>query len=403
MLEPYYRINQAVGLNIGILPNGEATLSACEIIIRDNKLDIEKKLVGLKSIEELNKHFPAKTFIALNLFGKSVLQKRIEKVDQVDQGNFTQLLPNANFDDFYIQNFISGTTSFISVIRKADADKWINLIKKQGFTPLILSLGPFSIQTILPQLNVYDNEIIIDGHIIQRGEHSEWVSYRYDPSVSASFPLKIESEPIDEKLIIPYAVAFQTVLAAKFNLVQANVSSLEITFQNIIATKKLQARSILMLLIVFILLLINFFVFSWLNLSNAKLANRVNLSAQSTNDIQGIKDQVKEKEALLKDLGWDSGVNKSALIDQLAALLPTDVSWTELTINPIDQSAVRVQKALQFVDGKIRVVGTAERIIPVNEWIARVKTKKWVKNIQLDSYTYNSELNTGQFIVLIDY
>jgi hypothetical protein len=47
------------------------------------------------------------------------------------------------------------------------------------------------------------------------------------------------------------------------------------------------------------------------------------------------------------------------------------------------------------------VTGKSERIIPVNEWIARVKTQKWVKNVQLDSYTFSNELNTGQFTVLL--
>ena len=105
----------------------------------------------------------------------------------------------------------------------------------------------------------------------------------------------------------------------------------------------------------------------------------------------------------MQNLGWDGGINKSILIDQLASLLPADVSWREVTINPIDATTSRMQKTLQFMDRKIRVIGNAQRIVPVNEWIARAKTQKWVKNIQLDSYTYNSELNTGQFTVLIDY
>lgn len=31
------------------------------------------------------------------------------------------------------------------------------------------------------------------------------------------------------------------------------------------------------------------------------------------------------------------------------------------------------------------------------------QSESWVKNAQLDSYTFNPELNTGQFVILIDY
>jgi len=403
MLEPYYRINQAIGVSINLLTNGGTVINACGVVVKDNRLDIEKKITGLSAAEELHTHFPPKTCLALNLFGKGILQKQIEKIEHIDQNNFTQILPNANFNDFYFQNFISGDRSFISIIRKSEADKWTGLLQKQGFIPLMLSLGPFPVQNISSQLNVYERELQFDGHIIQRNEQMEWTSYQYKDDSGAPFPLKVESEAINETLLIAYAMAFQLVLASKLLVIQAIVPSLKAEFEKQVADKKLKASGFIVLSVFFILLLINFLAFSLINSSNAKLADRVNRFAQSTNDIQGITDQIKNKEALLKNLGWDGGVNKSGLIDQLAALLPGEISWREVIINPMDMATSRLQKSLQFMDRTIRVTGNSEKIIPVNEWIARVKTKRWVKNIQLDSYTYNSELNTGQFTILIDY
>ncbi len=403
MLESYQRISQAVGVSINLLTDGNTLISACGVIIKDNKLDFDKKLTDLNSIDDLKKQFTNKSHIALNLFGKGVLQKQIDSVENIDQNNFSQILPNANFDDFYTQNFISGEKSYISVIRKTEASKWLSILKQQGFTTLIFSLGPFPVYNIVSQLNVYDNELVFDGHIIARNEDAAWLGYSYTPSTLAPFPLKVESENIDEKLVIAYANAFQLVLAARLDLIKTDVLSVDTDFQNAIVALKLKIKGFIILSIFFMLLLINFFLFSWLNSSNAELTDRVSRSAQSTSSMQDITKDVQSKETLLKELGWDGGVKKSVLIDQLAALLPPELSWREIAINPIDQSTGRIQKALLFMDGKIRVVGNSEKIIPVNEWIARIKTYKWVKNIQLDSYTYNTELNTGQFIIIIDY
>jgi hypothetical protein len=49
------------------------------------------------------------------------------------------------------------------------------------------------------------------------------------------------------------------------------------------------------------------------------------------------------------------------------------------------------------------MAGSSARIIEVNEWIARIKTKKWVKNVQLENYNYNNELSTGKFNIIVDY
>jgi Tfp pilus assembly protein PilN len=119
--------------------------------------------------------------------------------------------------------------------------------------------------------------------------------------------------------------------------------------------------------------------------------------------VQELGEQVKKDEALLKNLGWEGGINKSGLIDQVAALLPEEVKTTEISINSVDLNASRSQKILVFYQRRITIVGTSEKIIPVNEWIARIKTRPWVKTVRMESYTYDTELNTGKFLVTIDY
>jgi hypothetical protein len=403
MLEQYYRINEATGVSINIDSGGNAAVNACSVIIQNNQLNFGKKVTDIPMVDALAKHFPAKSLIALNLSGKGILQKQIEKTEVISQNNFNTILPNASIEDFYIQNFVSGSQSFVSIIRKAEADKWINQLKELGFVPLMVSLGPFPVQNIIAQLNVYGNEIIFNGHTVIRNEQQQWISVNYNESVLSPFPFKVELENIHEKLIIAYAAAFQIVLAGKIEPVHAEVPLLEATFRKLVEEKKLKVQGFLILSVFFILLLVNFFLFSWLNSANAKLTEQVSRSAQSTDDVQKINEQVQQKEALLKVLGWEADINKSALIDQAASLLPGDITWKEAEVDPIDLSGSRSQKSIVFFNRKMRIVGNSEKIIPVNEWIARIKTRAWVKNAQLESYTYNSELNTGQFIITIDY
>jgi len=403
LLEKYYRINQAAGISIHVHADGSLSVSLCAVTVANKQLEITKKVPEETSLDELKKHLPSKSFVALNLSGRGILNKKIEKTNEVNAGNFNLLLPNANPDDFYVQNFISGDKSFVSVIRRADAEKWISAITELGFVPLTLSLGPFPVQHIVSQLNIYEGEMVFNGNIILRDEQANWTDIRYDEAAKSPFALKVDIEGINEKLIIPYAAAFQLVLASKLDSIIAEVPALQTAFSQKLADNKLKAQGLIVLTVLFLLLLFNFALFSWLGSSNSALATQASLTAQSTTDIQSLTQQIKQKDSLVQVLGWEGGINKAALIDQAAALLPPELTWKEVAMNPIDLVTTRIQKSLAFYNRQIRISGNSEKIIPVNEWIARVKTKAWIKNIQLDSYTYNSELNTGQFTITITY
>lgn len=403
MLGKYYRMNQAVGVNIHLLQNGDLQISACQVVVEGSKLSFGKKVTGLADIEELKRHIQPKSLIALNLSGRGILQKQVEKTEVIAQHNFGNVLPNGQMDDFYIQNFISGDQSFVSVIRKAEANKWLDQIKSAGFITLQLSLGPFPVNNIVEQLNIYGPQLIFNGNVIDFEENSTWNKYNYVEVATSAFPLKIASEIIDEKLLVPYAAAFQLILSPGIGPVKTTVPVLDDTFEQLIDKKKFQVKGALILCMFFILLLINFITFSWLNTSNAGLIEQVSKSVQSNVNIQSLNDQLKQKEALLRNLGWEDGINKSTLVDQLASVLPEEVTWAAISVDPIDATTSRMQKSVVFFNRKITITGNSEEIIPVNEWIARIKTKPWVKNARMNSYTFNNELNTGQFTVVINY
>lgn len=403
VLEQYYRINRATGVSIQLRQDGTVGINCCNVTASGNQLDIDQKLLDIQSPEELNKYLPNKTFIALNLSGRGILHKQIEKTTTFSQANFSKILPNGNIDDFYVQNFISGDWSFVSVIRKSEADKWIKRFNEAGFLPLSLSLGAFPVEHIIPQLNIYGTDIQFNENIIERTEKGDWKSCHYEEAALTPFALKVESEGINEKLVIPYAVAFQLILAPKLDVIEAGVASLKAEFKHKLDDQKLRVNGAIILFVFFALLLINFVVFFQLTSTNTQLGSQVSRLALNTNNIQDVNDQITKKERLLESLGWEGGINKSVLVDQLAALMPEEICLQEIAVDPVDLNTSRIQKSLVLFNRHIRISGVSDKIAPVNEWMARIKTRRWVKNMQMESYTYNNELNTGQFTITLNY
>lgn len=403
MLDKYYAINQATGISVTIGQGSAFEADTCEVSVDNNQLNITKKAVDLMSIETLKSNIASGALVSLNLTGKGILQKKISRTEIVDEAIFNTLLPNGTLTDFYIQNFISGESSFIAMIRKIEADKWIEKINSLGCKVLMLSLGAYPVANVVPQLNFYDKEVTFDGHVITRNEQLEWITYTIDGKVKAPFTLKVESEQLDEKLLIAYSAAFELALSHKLNLIDTPVPALAVALENLQNKRKLKVQGFIALIILFVLLFINYLVLSSLNTDNIHLAERLSRSAQSTSDIETVNQQTKLKEGLLKTIGWEGDVNKSIYIDQLASLMPTEISWKNAAIDPIDLTNSRIQKTITFFSRTISITGISGKVIPVNEWIARIKTKPWVKNAQLNNYVFNTELNTGQFTLTINY
>lgn len=400
-LDPYYRISKVTGLNVQLGGDGQL-ISLCSVEASGNQLDIIKKKTDITALTQLREVLPAKTVIALNLSGKGILQRRIDRAEAIDAGIFSAILPNAKLEEFYVQNFISGEYSFVSVVRKSEADRWISGLGELGFEPLLLSLGVFPVEQILPQLNIYESETVIAGFLVERNGKGEWVDVR-PTDTEPQFAFKLGSEKIDPRFLLPYAAAFQLVMVNQLDAIAAEAEGLDQNLESRLAEQKLKVQGALVLAAIFILLLANFILLSWLNSANAALSEQVGKFAQTSNNEQEIAGRIKEKEALLHTLGWDGGVNKSVLIDQVASLLPPEVKLREIAVNPVDIAGSRLQKSAVFYDRKLVISGNSEKIIPVNEWIARIESRAWVKHIRLENFSYDNELNAGRFTVSIDY
>ena len=402
ILSSYYNINQAAGVTVDIAQDGSYTINCCQVITDRNQLTIEKKFGVKDDAEGLAKKLGTKVPIALNLSGKGVLTKQVPAASGDEQQDMARIIPNLNADDFYLQQFTSNDQLFVSLVRKTLAGHWINILEQQGFTVLMLSLGPFPASHMLNQLNVYESDVVFNGIQISRDTDQNWTSVEYSPAFQAPFTLKIGAEPIDQQLIMPYAATFQLVLADKLEPVKATVDALDTRYGQIIGTKKLKVTGALILGVFFILLLLNFVTLSWLNSENSRLDGQASVSANSNSDMQALTAQIKAKEALLKDMGWDGGFNKARLIDQLAALLPGEITLREIAINPPDVNN-KDSRGQHFLDRRIKLSGNSQQVIAVNEWIARIKTLKWVKGAGLDNFEFDNDQNTGKFNIIINY
>jgi hypothetical protein len=403
MLEEYYYLDQCTGISLLSGRNGELQIAACSVRKKNNELSILKKITGIDDLKRLPEYLPAKALASLNISGKGVVHKRVDRLDEVTAVNFRQLFPNADIKDFFVQHFTSGPYSFVSVIRTDEAQKWLARLDGLGFQTVMLSLGPFPVFHLSKQLNVYGPELVFAGHKVIRDEEQQWQQVTYVEGTLAPFPIKVDLETLDETLLISYAAAFQAVLQARLEPVKAASDSVDGLMTDQIGKKKFRLMTLFLLGFFLLILTVNAVIFSHLFSENNELEGSVNASRQSVADLSGIDRQIKEKESLLKGFGWDKGANKAIMIDRIASVMPTELTLDGISVNPIDPAASRKEKSLQFNDGTILVNGHSASILPVNEWVARIRIMSWVKNCTVQNFIVNHEKNIGQFTIMITF
>lgn len=399
----YYRFGKAAGLGVVIGSGGDTVFNLVMVELSGDGLDITTKLAGITDIEKVASRIPPKVPIALNISGKGILYKKVGRIDAMDQEAFARILPNAALSDFYVQNFVSGDFSHVALMRRTDADRLLSRLKAFSLQVLMLSLGPFPVELVLGQLNIYESEFIIDGHKISRNEKGEWIAYQHKEGDPSLFPIKLASEPVDEKIVVPYAMAFQLALAGEIDRIGADADNLSPLLERRLSANRVKVQGLIVLSVFFLLLLVNTVWFSSLNASNNKLNEQVSLNSQNSTDIQKISTLSKNKESRLRSLGWDGGVNKAIMIDRALALMPAELTLLAVNVNPEDLARTRLMKTETFEDRVLEINGVAAEILPVNEWMARLKTLSWVKNISLVNYTFDNDKNTGSFAITIKY
>ena len=228
-----------------------------------------------------------------------------------------------------------------------------------GFTVSMLSLGPYVVTHILPQLNFYGEEIVFDGHTITLDDKKKWAGYAYDKSNQAPFQLKVESEPITEEQVLAYAVAFQLLLHDRLEPVHTNAAEINSGLIALLANRKFKAEGAFILAVFFVLLLVNFITLSWLNSSNAKLLNQVGVSDQVNADMNSLIDKIATKEKLLAGLGWENSADKTVLVDQIASLLPDKVTIEKIDVNPVDKIKSEIRHQQIFSTRTITIEGNS--------------------------------------------
>lgn len=382
--------------------DGTCSLRLVKLSLSKKLIQIETKKAYSGSLTDILKNDFSEP-LALTITGKGLLIKKTTRLEHVTEQGLQHLFPQMRLSEFYVQHFPTGANSFIAIIRKEIVDAIITAFKVRHVDILMLSLGPFVVDQVIPQVNSYGEQLKFDGHNIHFDADKNWLEYSFAINTGAEFPLKIDMENMPEKYLVAYAAAFQLILHNQLNVIEVVQAEIKQNLTEFFAKERFKKHGMQLLLFFFALLMINFLVFNYYNSGNQDLMNKAGQKSYVFENRQKLEEDVKIKERMVQKLGWNKGYAYAYLCDQIGQTLPKEIKLEEMQINSLYGTGSGFLKAPLLDNGSMRLKGQTSSIYAVNNWIYSLKEKQWVKEVKLEKYMADDQKGAQIFTLLLNY
>jgi len=388
---------KAAGLEIIFLTDNSVQIHLMLLEIKSKLLSIQKKIV-LDRLDQITDHVSADFPISVVLNGKGILHKKISGAKNKIEA-LQSILPNANSDDFYFQEYRCDADQFISIVRKSIIEELFSVLKAKGLFIVSLSLGGFQGLNLFPFIKIEGDVWRFSGHNLSM--HNQHITdYKYVFSQDEG-TVNIDNELLENTFILSYAAAFAELLHPESNI------SVEDAFFTEQSTEFKNSRIFKMagmgiLCLFLLILMINFFVLDGYRKEIEKLSSEEAHYSGVLTKANLIEKEVKEKELFLSEAGWFSAARESFYADRIAASVPSTILLHSLRVNPLDEKESRAKKKNVFLTGIIVISGECARATDLNPWLQKLKQIEEVNKAEVINYTFDNKERKGIFNIQLE-
>ncbi len=381
------------------LKTGSEGISGNYVLLRKKGSSIElEKSSENGSLDELLQQIPPSAPISVSLEGKGIIYKKIEDTEETTKNPLQFLLPDANEVDFYLFKYPSADGYFYAAaIRKSIIEDITEKFKSHGLFLIKLFLGPFAIYNILPSIRKENNLLKLSGYSIEISDYTI-INIKHGEEFHDE-TIAVGKEAVPSCLLISFASAIDYFLDQKDEL--NTIPETEHFSREFNHKRLFNVIGFGFLGLVFIVLLINFLLFSnyrnTYNELNSELSSQKNLIER----LDTLQNELKQRKEFIIEKGYLRSSRMSFYADRIAYSLPENIVLTKLTLHPL-LGKIKMNKEINFNQNTITITGKASNSSLLNQWIKQLQNKyDWIKKIIIVNYTQEEYDSPGNFSIII--
>lgn len=405
------QIRKAHGIEISLLPDGKMMVFAVTLRLERNRIIKEKEIRFPGSLDQLLKKLDPACPVALTINGKGVLHKKIPP--EVSEGQrFEAVLPNANPAGFYVESDKYETFLSVAVVRREVLDKILEDLSRLKFRILSVRIGGGGIRWLLPYLNANGAGRLQSNHYSFLLSDSGAVTglETFSPD-SESLPEKLEYSVGDQYVystgLLSFAAAIELLAgmsetetpAANGSIHNAALEKIKEEYRYF---KYYMAAGRALLAFLFIILLVNFFLYNHYFNKNRQLQAAHLVSQDEVRRTEQLRSAIDARDKFLRQYGWDHPPRLSFYADRIAGLVPDGALLTNLKLCPLNTTTIYQEGGMpDFKSDTIQISGSCDDPTELNRFANNLRDIPDFREVNIRNYIYKKETGSGIFLIEI--
>ncbi|MEM9821097.1 MAG: hypothetical protein AAF985_08500 [Bacteroidota bacterium] len=370
------------------------------VILKKQKGDIQIQQTGsdFNDFATLQKQLPKEVPIHLCLSGRGILHKLISGTGETPPQLFKQVLPNANFKQFHLQQIPGDQQTIVSLIRQDVLQQHLQQFKSAGFWPVDLSLGSFGIRQLRAFIDT-SKGIGTTNQFIELDNKGQ-IRHFHPLSEPRHEEISIGGDRLATRLLPAYTSALDGLIQTEQRGPLPELNDNKTEYFHFIAHQKIKIG---LIAAGFILLLTNTFCYYQLKDRNGNLQTDLFYQQKQLLQLDSLKRKLSQQKHFLQQSNLNQYSNASFFADQIGASLPKDLRLTELDIFPVKEQQRKQPDDhwMEYEHQKIKVKGHCKSSLQYNAWVRDLRQLSWVQSVKHLNYR-DIDHQLGSFEMLIN-
>jgi hypothetical protein len=326
--------------------------------------------------------------VCIVVTGKGLLRKQIRDGDM--ENAVRNIIQSGNVDHFVWNSF--GDELWIA--RKELLDQLLLPFRESSHSVVWLMMGTgllTNLKELLPLGSITSRRYtIINNHVIITVEQS-------NNPVSNEVLLSHFMLPADGLIAFAAGYCYFSALPAEQFTNLHNIVAVDRTNWNY--RRRIRNTGITACVVLFALLVVNMFTFSFFNKRAVELERQNKGSLNVMEKYDSLNQQYKQRKDFLEKSGLNLDMDFAWMSDQIAMMVPVDIHLTSMVLFPIsiDESI----KSWTIRTGIITIEGSSRHPSWVNEYVQKLKTLEWIKDVEILYFMNEKPDELGVFKIQI--
>ena len=395
------KVKQVYAIDVEIGSDDASRCKVVKLLKQDGAIEFSQPDITGDTFEAICAAIPQKSPVCLLLNGKGILYRKLTVNDTLSETELIKtIIPNAKPEDFYLQQYSvsqenNKSAKLFALARKSLIDKVISDFSEKFDFIVNVSISPFVLDDILPVIS--EKEIWYKNFLL---EIKQQKVENFCPSSAAEVQqINIGNKIVHSALLPALALGFSFLL--NYKNVDSPIASINERRGDYIYRQKITLTGKISLIVLFVLLLANFLVFDHYYKKVQSEQQSVVNQENTIDKLKQLKDEFAAKNRFLQQSGLLEQNKVSFYLDKLAATIPSDITLTDIQVNPLANP--NKKENFDLINNLIRISGTSVKSSSFNDWIKGLKSDGAFSDVAIIAYEFDLKEKIAVFRVELAY